>query len=264
MGSTLGIALLLGLVGAFAIYDYAIGTNYIFRPLVTGVLVGIVMGDVRQGTIIGASLELMFMGAVSVGAYIPPDIVTGGILGTAFAIGLGKDTGIAMALALPISMIALVVNNLVFMLGTVIATRADKYAAEGNAKGVFRVMNFFGFIRCLSAFILVFAGYYLGSDVMQKFLDSIPAFITNGLSVAAGLLPAVGIAVLAKMILNKQLIPFLFLGFVLCSYFNAPILAVAIIGIIIAVEKSGLLAPKGAAAEAAVNTIAEEDEDDDF
>ena len=134
MGSNLGIALLLGLVGAFAIYDYAIGTNYIFRPLVTGVLVGIVMGDVRQGTIIGASLELMFMGAVSVGAYIPPDIVTGGILGTAFAIGLGKDTGIAMALALPISMIALVVNNLVFMLGTVIATRADKYAAEGNAK----------------------------------------------------------------------------------------------------------------------------------
>ena len=68
MGSNLGIALLLGLVGAFAIYDYAIGTNYIFRPLVTGVLVGIVMGDVRQGTIIGASLELMFMGAVSVGA----------------------------------------------------------------------------------------------------------------------------------------------------------------------------------------------------
>ena len=115
MGSNLGIALLLGLVGAFAIYDYAIGTNYIFRPLVTGVLVGIVMGDVRQGTIIGASLELMFMGAVSVGAYIPPDIVTGGILGTAFAIGLGKDTGIAMALALPISMIALVVNNLKFM-----------------------------------------------------------------------------------------------------------------------------------------------------
>ena len=42
MGSNLGIALLLGLVGAFAIYDYAIGTNYIFRPLVTGVLVGIV------------------------------------------------------------------------------------------------------------------------------------------------------------------------------------------------------------------------------
>ena len=99
---------------------------------------------------------------------------------------------------------------------------------------------------------------------MQKFLDAIPAFITNCLSVAAGLLPAVGIAVLAKMILNKQLIPFLFLGFVLCSYFNAPILAVAIIGIIIAVEKSGLLAPKGAAAETAVNTIAEEDEDDDF
>lgn len=93
MGSNLGIALLLGLVGAFAIYDYAIGTNYIFRPLVTGVLVGIVMGDVRQGTIIGASLELMFMGAVSVGAYIPPDIVTGGISGNRVCYRAGKGYG---------------------------------------------------------------------------------------------------------------------------------------------------------------------------
>lgn len=34
MGANLGIALLLRPVGAFAIYDYAIGTNYISGQLV--------------------------------------------------------------------------------------------------------------------------------------------------------------------------------------------------------------------------------------
>lgn len=262
MDANLGTAILLGLIGAFAIYDYAIGTCYIFRPLVTGVLVGIVFGDVAQGAIIGASLELMFMGAVSVGAYIPPDIVTGGILGTAFAISLGQDAGIAMAMALPISLIALVVNNLVFMSASVIAQLADRYAAKGNEKGVFFVMNLIGFIRCLAAFIMVAAGYYLGSDTMQALLDSIPAFITNGLSVAAGILPAVGIAVLAKMILNKRLIPFMILGFILCAYLNMPILAVAMVGVVIAIEKVGF-GENRLASVISVNT-GMEDEDDDF
>ena len=48
--------------------------------------VGLVLGDLHQGLVIGASLELFFMGAVSIGAYVPPDTIVGGVLATAFAI----------------------------------------------------------------------------------------------------------------------------------------------------------------------------------
>ena len=46
--------------------------------------VGLVLGDVKNGIIIGAQLELIWMGIAGIGASTPPDVVTGGILGTAF------------------------------------------------------------------------------------------------------------------------------------------------------------------------------------
>lgn len=83
-------ALLLGLVAFIAQSEYALGTSLISRPIVTGLLTGLVLGDVQTGVIMGATLELAFIGSFSVGASIPPDVVTGGILGVAFAITSGE------------------------------------------------------------------------------------------------------------------------------------------------------------------------------
>ena len=71
-------ALLLGLVAFIAQSEYALGTSLISRPIVTGLLTGLVLGDVQTGVIMGATLELAFIGSFSVGASIPPDVVTGG------------------------------------------------------------------------------------------------------------------------------------------------------------------------------------------
>jgi fructoselysine and glucoselysine-specific PTS system IID component len=59
-----------------------------------------------QGVMIGATLELIFMGNIKVGRAIPPDIITGGVLGTAFAILSHKGPAIALALAVPISILS--------------------------------------------------------------------------------------------------------------------------------------------------------------
>ncbi len=79
-------AVLLGIVAFIAQSEYALGTSLLSRPIVTGLFTGIVLGDVKTGIVMGATLELAFIGSFSVGASIPPDVVTGGILGTAFAI----------------------------------------------------------------------------------------------------------------------------------------------------------------------------------
>ena len=106
-------AILIGLIAAWGSLDYAFGTLYTFRPIVLGPLVGLVLGDVKTGVEIGASLELLFMGAISVGAYIPPDVNIGGVLATAFAISMGKGVDAAVALAMPIAVISLGIGNLV-------------------------------------------------------------------------------------------------------------------------------------------------------
>ena len=67
---------------------------------------------------------------------------------------------------------------------------------------------------------------------METIVNAIPKVITNGLSIACSLLPGVGFAMLAKMIMNKEVVPFFFLGFVLSAYFKVPVVGIAIIGLI--------------------------------
>ena len=64
---------------------------------------------------------------------------------------------------------------------------------------------------------------------------------------------------LARMILTKQLVPFYFLGFLLTAYLNVPVLGVALLAIIIAIEKLDLFNNNPEPALAV-----EGDDDDDF
>src|SRR6202049_5194854 len=109
-----------------------LGTTLLSRPLVLGPLVGLVLGDMEQGLIIGATLELIFMGNIKVGAAIPPDVITGGVLGTAFAILSGKGPAIALALAIPISILAEMVLSGLFVFRSVFNKLFERYASEGD------------------------------------------------------------------------------------------------------------------------------------
>lgn len=254
-------AVLIGLIGALGVMDFQFGSLFINRPIVLGPLVGLVLGDVTQGLIIGANLELFFMGAVSIGAYIPPDSIVGGILATAFAISTGNSTEAAIALAMPIGLISLAVGNFLNVFNSVILRFTDKYAEEGKYGGIVATHWMIGILNVLRRFLLVFFAFYLGVDKMQGLIDAIPTVLIDGMDAAAGLLPALGFAMLMRMILNKQIIPYFFLGFICAAYLGMPVLGVAILGLIIVVVQFGFLNPKNETATASIN---EEVDDDDF
>lgn len=254
-------AVLIGLIGALGVMDFQFGSLYINRPIVLGPLVGLVLGDVTQGLIIGANLELFFMGAVSIGAYIPPDSIVGGILATAFAISTGNSTEAAIALAMPIGLISLAVGNFLNVFNSVILRFTDKYAEEGKYGGIVATHWMIWILNVLRRFLLVFFAFYLGVDKMQGLIDAIPTVLIDGMDAAAGLLPALGFAMLMRMILNKQIIPYFFLGFICAAYLGMPVLGVAILGLIIVVVQFGFLNPKNETATASIN---EEVDDDDF
>ena len=98
--------LLIFLIACFGYSDYFTGKSLQTRPLVLGPL---------AGCVIGATMELALMGAVGVGAALPPEVVSGGILGTAFAIAGHKDAGMAVALGLPIAMLVMLLRNFLFI-----------------------------------------------------------------------------------------------------------------------------------------------------
>ena len=253
-------AILIGLIAAFGKFDCQLGTLYAFRPIVLCPLVGLVLGDLQSGLAIGASLELLFMGSISIGAYVPPDETIGGVLACAFAIQLGQSTEAAIALAMPIATLCLAIKNILNAALPILVDRADVYSGQGNLKGVYAMHFLIGLTGIIMAFLLCSLSFYLGADAIQGLLDFIPPFVLAGFGVAANILPAMGFAMLMRMIVNKKLVPFFVLGFALAAYLNLSVLAVAILAVVIAIEKIDLFGDAPAAATAGIAG----GDDDDF
>ncbi len=228
-------ALLLGLLAGIGIWDgRVLGQTMLERPIVLGPLVGLILGNVPLGITMGASVELVMMGIVGIGSATPPDVVSGSILATAFAIMSGLDTGTAIALALPIATLGQLLGILDRTVNLVFARWADKGAAEGDPKAVERALWTGAGLFFISSFLVVFLGVLLGSATIGAFVDWLPAFITNGFSVASGMLPALGIAILMSLLFDKTNAAYLFVGFVLTGLLGMSTTGVAIVGAIIA------------------------------
>lgn len=244
---TMVTAILLSLVALFSNLDYFFGGSMFARPLVTGPIVGLMMGDLYAGITMGAMLELAFIGSFSIGAALPPDMVTGTILGIAFAISTGQGAEVAITLALPIATLVLILKNLVHVfVYPLLVGAADRGAANGDAKRIACVQIGGGFIYCLLAQMLPVAlGYYFGADVIQGILNAIPAFVMEGLSIATGILPAYGLALLMKPLISKQSLIFFFVGFAFVVYLDLPLTAVAFFGLVLALILTGFVYPKG-------------------
>lgn len=238
-------AILLALLAGLAQWDSRVfGQNMLDRPLVTSVFVGLILGDVRTGLMIGGSLELVFMGIVNIGGATPPDVVVGGILGTAFAITSGLDTETAIAIALPVAMLAQSLGILARVINATFNHVADKQADAGDYKGIERTLWTGALIFFAFSASAVFLGYYFGSDLVAQLVAVIPAKILAGLGVLKGILPALGVAILMRFLFDGSSAPYLFLGFFLAAYLGVNMMGVAIIGTIIAVIYYNVVANK--------------------
>ena len=243
-------AILVGLVALFGYLEVVFGNSMIQRPIVMGPLVGLVLGDFKTGLEVGATLELAFMGSVAIGAALPPEITAGGLLGTAFAISTGNGTEAALALLL-------ITNAFFLTIRAYLLHKSDSYAVNGNVKGVNRMHIISSLSWPIFMAVLMAGSFYVGGPTVQAILEMIPDFVNDGLSVATGILPALGFALLASMLINKKVAPFFLLGFVLSAYLEMPILGITLIGIIIVM----LMITQERTKE---NIVIEGDIDDDF
>ena len=220
-------------IGLLGYSEWLLGTSYLQRPIVLGPLVGLVMGDMQAGIIMGATLELAMIGAISVGAYNPPDLISGTILGVSLAISSGAGADAALTLGIPIATVMLAVDT---ALGQPIMLffihRCDKHAETGDIKAFNQCMFIAGYAQSLFGIICIPLAFYFGSDAVTKLLGVIPDFVQTGMDITAALLPALGFAMLAQTMMNKKVAPFFFLGFFLVAYFSISTTGVAIFSIL--------------------------------
>ena len=121
-------ALLVSVLASLLSIEYMNGHFGFARPLIAGALTGLILGDLTQGIIVGASLQLIFMGIGSVGAAVPPDQTIGSVVATAFAILSGEGTEIALTLAVPVAVGAQALDIFGRTFTTVFMHMADRFA----------------------------------------------------------------------------------------------------------------------------------------
>ena len=80
----------------------------------------------------------------------------------------------------------------------------------------------------------VFLASYFGGPAVESVLDFIPEQVFDGLTVAAGIIPVVGMGMLLMMMMGKNMWIFLLLGFVFSAYLGLGTIAISLIGISLA------------------------------
>lgn len=203
------------------------------RPLVSGLIVGIILGEPVTGTIIGASINAVYLGWVSIGGVNPGDIVLAGVLGPALGILAGMSTEAALALAVPIASLGSGIATLRMALYSFLVHSADKAAEKGDIAGVVWVNIIPNVVFSLIyPGVIVFVALYWGVDPLVKLLNALPDQVLAAINTAGLLLPALGFALLLRYLASglKQLAPFL-IGFILVTFMNVSIIGVVVLAI---------------------------------
>lgn len=248
--------------GICAIDD--IGTQMIRRPLLISTVVGIIMGDLQTGLVIGATLEVMWMGVGNVGAYSAPDMITGSAIGTALGI-ISGGTATAVALAVPTSLLAqqllILYRSGIVYLNPI----AQKIAETGDFKKVYRIQ----YVPIIFAFLVravpTFLAVHFGSGAIDTAVEALPDSIMDGLSIAGSIIPAVGIGLLMLMMIKKgELWVFLIAGFALAVYLDLSVLPITLVALPLAYIYDLATQGKGAKDESKSNDFEDDEEDYDI
>ena len=84
---SLGVAILCGIIYWLAEANLPfVGLWTLQRPLVCGFLTGCLLGQPVTGAVVGATINLVYLGFISAGGSMPADMALAGVLGVAYAI----------------------------------------------------------------------------------------------------------------------------------------------------------------------------------
>jgi PTS system mannose-specific IID component len=209
----------------------------LFRPLVAGFLVGLIMGDPAQGTLIGAAINVPYLGFISAGGNLPGDPGLAGWVGTAIALAGHLDPSSAIALAVPLGLLGTLIFFGRMAVNPVFAHWADARAEKADLRGV-ALMNWLPpqILLFVISWVPVFLLALNGPTYVNDALTRLPHWFTSGLVIAGGMLPAIGIALTMRFIFRGPVAAYFFIGFILYNFTNnsMSLVVIAAIGLALA------------------------------
>jgi PTS system mannose-specific IIC component len=232
-------------LGGTTIGNYTLG-----RPLVGGLVCGLILGDIKTGVICGVAMQLVYIALVTPGGTVSADVRAVSYIGIPLAMvaihsqGLSADSADAANLAKSMGTLVGTVGTVLFY-GTAtmnlvwqhIGWRAvEKGQLQNNfIKLTGSILGFHISSSHLSQHLIMCK---LGATAVTAMKDALPmdGIPMKTLFTVGALLPCVGIAILLKQIVEKAVdfIPF-FVGFTLAASLGLNLVSCAVISLIFAV-----------------------------
>lgn len=211
-------------------------TTAIGSPIITGFILGLVYNNVEQGLIIGGTIQLVYLGIINTGGNVPADQSLAACIAIPIALQTGMSAELAVGLAIPFGVLGVFLDQIRRTTNSIWLHKADKYAENGDEKNIFRCAFLYPamFAFCLR-FIPVFSINLVGADIVTYLMKILPTWIITGFSVAGGLLPALGFAIIIITIGRKDLMAYFFIGFFAVAYLGINTMAAAIFGACVAI-----------------------------
>ena len=240
-------AALLGLFACLSSMPGLGGTSFgnytLGRPLVGGLVCGIILGDVATGILVGVAMQVVYIALVTPGGTVSADVRAVSYIGIPLAMIALKSYGLDAASSDGQSL-ATSFGTMVGTLGTVLFYGTAtinlawqhigwKAVEKGNFKKLYvvdMVLPWISHIIC--SFITAMIMCKMGAPMVDLIKTYLPmdGIAMKTLFTVGSLLPCVGIAILLKQIVTKAIdfIPFFF-GFTLAAALGINLVSATII-----------------------------------
>ena len=207
------------------------------RPLVAGLICGIIMGDVQTGILLGVAVQAAFIANVSTGGSTNSEIVYAAYGGIGLGLVSGASTGVTVTLAVLCGSLGLILYNLIMVVNSFWNARSLAAAEKGDEKGMFanhiigaQVTNF------LFRGIPVMIAVYFGETFVNAVVNNVPDWILHAMDVLGGMLPAIGVALLMNLLIKERIyFIYFFAGLIIYTFVTSSMIALAVIAGLVAV-----------------------------
>ncbi|MGX7058645.1 PTS mannose/fructose/sorbose transporter subunit IIC [Vagococcus humatus] len=207
------------------------------QPLVACTLIGLVTGNLEAGVVLGGTLQMIALGWANIGAAVAPDAALASVA-SAIILVLGgqgvKGVPAAIAIAVPLAVAGLFLTMIVRTLAVPIVHRMDKAAEEGNIKGIELWHILAVCMQGIRIAIPAGALLFIPAETVQGALESMPAWLTDGMAIGGGMVVAVGYALVINMMATKEVWPFFAIGFVVAAVSDLTLIALGVLGVALA------------------------------
>ena len=204
------------------------------QPLVACTLIGLVTGQLVPCIILGGSLQMIALGWANIGAAVAPDAALAAVASAIILVqgGQGRagvDT--AIAVAIPLAVAGLFLTMIVRTLSVICVHQMDAAAAKGSFKGVEAWHIIAVCLQGIRIAIPAAALLAIPSSAVAAALNSMPAWLTDGMSIGGGMVVAVGYAMVINMMATREVWPFFAIGFVIAAVSDLTLIALGALGI---------------------------------